>query len=529
MVRRMNVKDAVLQVLKLAGEPLNANEITKQIISSGLWSSDGKTPESTVGAHIYMDIKEHGNQSPFVKVAPNTFFLRELVKIPKVDTKEIDLNTSTQSNKQYSFGDSAEMVLDQFANGNSMHYRDITNKAINLGWLNPSGKTPEATMIAQLGIEIKRAKNRGELGRFVHTSPGHYSLVKWKGTMIKPTSQFSFVDAAEKVLNKFGNGNAMHYRDITNRAMEQGWLKTTSKTPESTMSSLLGSEIKLAKARGEPGRFAQSARGFYILVKWQGTMRKPTSQYSFVDAAEKVLNQFGNGNAMHYRDITNRAMEQGWLNTTSKTPESTMSSLLGNEIKLAKVRGEPGRFAQSARGFYSLVKWQGTNLGHQISQHNQEIRQKLLSKLMTISPSQFEELVEHLLAKIGFESIEVTKYSGDGGIDVRGTLLMNYVVRIKMSVQAKRWKNNIQSPTVQQVRGSLGAHEQGLIITTSDFSSGAKKEANQPDKTPVNLMNGEQLVTLLLENNIGVNRKPHDLFELDELPITEFKSGIDIK
>jgi restriction system protein len=35
----------------------------------------------------------------------------------------------------------------------------------------------------------------------------------------------------------------------------------------------------------------------------------------------------------------------------------------------------------------------------------------------------------------------------------------------------------VQAPVVQQVRGSLGAHEQGLIITTSDFSTGARSEA----------------------------------------------------
>lgn len=67
-----------------------------------------------------------------------------------------------------------------------------------------------------------------------------------------------------------------------------------------------------------------------------------------------------------------------------------------------------------------------------------------------------------------------------------------------------------------QVRGSLGAHEQGLIITTSDFSAGAIKEAAQPDKTPIALMNGEQLVMLLMEHGIGVHRSTPDLFEIDE-------------
>ena len=69
---------------------------------------------------------------------------------------------------------------------------------------------------------------------------------------------------------------------------------------------------------------------------------------------------------------------------------------------------------------------------------------------------------------------------------------------------------------VQQVRGSLGTHEQGLIITTSDFSSGARREASRPDASPVALMNGEQLVVLLVEHNIGVTRRTHDLIDLDE-------------
>lgn len=78
---------------------------------------------------------------------------------------------------------------------------------------------------------------------------------------------------------------------------------------------------------------------------------------------------------------------------------------------------------------------------------------------MDLNPAQFEEFVGQLLAEMGFESIEVTKYGGDGGIDVRGTLLISDVVRIKMAVQA------ISKATVQQVCGSLGAHEQGLITT----------------------------------------------------------------
>lgn len=57
-----------------------------------------------------------------------------------------------------------------------------------------------------------------------------------------------------------------------------------------------------------------------------------------------------------------------------------------------------------------------------------------------------------MLAEMGFEMVEVTKLSGDGGIDVRGTLVVGDVVRIKMAVQVKKWKlkNNILAPVVQR-------------------------------------------------------------------------------
>ena len=103
-----------------------------------------------------------------------------------------------------------------------------------------------------------------------------------------------------------------------------------------------------------------------------------------------------------------------------------------------------------------------------------------------IQPEEFEELVSQLQAEVGSESKEGTKRSGNGGIDVRGTLAVGDVVCIRMAIQAKKWKfrNNIQAPIVQ--RGALHSRplEQSLTIKTSNFSKCAVREATQADKTP---------------------------------------------
>ena len=97
-----------------------------------------------------------------------------------------------------------------------------------------------------------------------------------------------------------------------------------------------------------------------------------------------------------------------------------------------------------------------------------------------------------------------------------GTLVVGDTVRIRMAVQAKRWKANVQAPEVQRVRGSLGVHEQGLIVTTSDFSRGARDEALRPDAAPVALMDGEQFAALLAKHQIGASIERYELYALDE-------------
>jgi restriction system protein len=165
------------------------------------------------------------------------------------------------------------------------------------------------------------------------------------------------------------------------------------------------------------------------------------------------------------------------------------------------------------RGYFGLTKWNRHGLRYQVDQHNDRVKKKLRQQLLEMHPADFEVLIGQLLDELGFADVVVTDKSGDGGIDVRGTLVVGEVIRTNMAVQVKRWKGNVQAPTVQQVRGSLGTHDQGLIITTSDFSSGARTEAGRTNATPVALMNGEQLVNLLASHEIGVART--EMFLLD--------------
>jgi restriction system protein len=239
---------------------------------------------------------------------------------------------------------------------------------------------------------------------------------------------------------------------------------------------------------------------------------------TFLDAAERVLEDQAGHEPASYRTITEQAVARGHLVSHGQTPESTMYVQLAHDVRRRAGRGDEPRFSQFPGGRFGLAKWSEDELLGMMARRNRLVKEQLLTLIRGLDPPPlFEALVTELLTKMGFEA-EQTQLTNDGGIDVYGTLVIGGVMRTRMAVQAKRWAHNVQAPTVQQVRGALGVHDLGLIITTSDFSPGARLEAQRENATPVALMNGTDLVSLLVEHQIGVTRTSADLLELDELP-----------
>ncbi len=326
----------------------------------------------------------------------------------------------------------------------------------------------------------------------------------------------SSIDAARLVLAEAKQ--PLHYKEITRRVLAKGLWQPDGDTPEATMSSQLSRNIK---AKGDACGFRRIGAGIYGLVDGtsSGGVKNEAEckqTLSFTDAAEHVLDKFARRQPMHYRDITAKALEIGVLYTSGQTPEATMYAQIIQEEQRRGRRAEPQRFERHGKGMVGLTGWMPKGLENEAEKKNRKVREELYQSVVDLTPQEFEELVGRLLSNMGFEDIEVTALRGDGGVDVRGTLVVGEAIRTRMAVQAKKWKNNIQAPAVQQMRGSLGAHEQGLIITTSDFSKGAYEEAMRPDATPVGLMNGEKLIALLVEYEIGVKKKSLELLTLSE-------------
>lgn len=75
--RAGSFKSAAYEVLKSENKPLSIQKITDLAKKRNLLISTGKTPEATMGAQLYMDIKKLGDKSPFIQLGKNKFGLRE--------------------------------------------------------------------------------------------------------------------------------------------------------------------------------------------------------------------------------------------------------------------------------------------------------------------------------------------------------------------------------------------------------------------------------------------------------------------
>jgi restriction system protein len=343
------------------------------------------------------------------------------------------------------------------------------------------------------------------------------------------------LEAIYRVLQEAGK--PLSVMEIKQQILEKGYWSPQGKTPAATISATLSTDVK---EEGTLSRFIRTGPAQYALnpdytppVVQTGSVKpleinvsdtidvQDAKTYSFTNAAEHILRTYANQQPMHYQAITKKALEMKLLSTKGLTPEATMYAQIITESERRKRRGEQPRFVMHGKGMVGLAVWEPEGLAGMIESHNRAVRKQLLKRIQEMSAAEFEELIALLLTALGFEDVTVTPYSGDQGIDIRSTLVVGDSIRTRMAVQVKKWKNNVQAPTVQQVRGSLSTHEQGLIITTSDFSKGAVAEANQADKIPVALMNGERLVDLLIENDIGITRTSYDLIEMGENEISE--------
>jgi restriction system protein len=163
-------------------------------------------------------------------------------------------------------------------------------------------------------------------------------------------------------------------------------------------------------------------------------------------------------------------------------------------------------------------------LGEPAEESDEVEKLDLLSTLRSISPTGFEKVCRELLRESGFENVEVTGGSADGGIDGYGTLEINPFVSFRVLFQCKRYaKGNLVSRAqVGDFRNTmLGRAEKGIILTTSGFSNAAIQEASREGAPQVELVDGDKLVDMFQRVELGVFKRT--VYDVDPAYFEKFK------
>ncbi|MEJ7576887.1 MAG: restriction endonuclease [Pyrinomonadaceae bacterium] len=130
-----------------------------------------------------------------------------------------------------------------------------------------------------------------------------------------------------------------------------------------------------------------------------------------------------------------------------------------------------------------------------------------VAKILTeeISPTEFERLIQRILRETGFEQVEVTGRTGDGGIDGRGIAKINGILSFHILFQCKRYKGTVGAKEIRDFRGAMvGRTDKGLFVTTGKFTRDAIKEATRDGAPAIDLVDGEKLAEKLKELSLGV-------------------------
>ena len=150
------------------------------------------------------------------------------------------------------------------------------------------------------------------------------------------------------------------------------------------------------------------------------------------------------------------------------------------------------------------------------SQIEVEVKNELLEKLKQIDPYYFEKVILILLKKMGYGEFIETSKSGDGGID--GIINEDKLGLDKIYIQAKRFnENKVREKDIRNFIGAMsGDTNKGVFVTTSIFDSGAIEKAKNAHHKII-LIDGEKLVHLMHEYNVGVQIKAiYEVKQLDE-------------
>jgi restriction system protein len=281
------------------------------------------------------------------------------------------------------------------------------------------------------------------------------------------------------ILQKIQEGNEFNFRDVTYEILKNLHLTEEERTRllPSGATLVVNSRIGWARTYLAKAGLIKGTRRGHLIISQEGIKLLSTNPK---EINLKLLEQYESFRIW-------RTRSSGDFDKSDKTHKNkTPDELIENELQIIK----------------------------------NQLEDDLLEQLKQVSPRKFEFIVVDLLVKMGYggskkEAAQVVGKSGDGGID--GIIKEDKLGLEAVYIQAKRWDSQIGRPEIQKFAGALLGQKakKGVFLTTGMFSGDALKYAENLD-TKIVLIDGNYLVSLLYEYNLGVSiSKRYEIKKID--------------
>lgn len=149
----------------------------------------------------------------------------------------------------------------------------------------------------------------------------------------------------------------------------------------------------------------------------------------------------------------------------------------------------------------------------------QEAREVIRERYMDLGPDKFEQFSKIITEQVeGPAYIRLTPFQDDKGLDLEGDIGHGFI-EVRFGGQVKQYTNTINGPSIQTFVGSLNTNDcdVGCFITSSTYSEGAIERAEESN-IPLTLVDGDDILGIMLEHEVGITQPDPDIsgeFELD--------------
>jgi restriction system protein len=465
----LTFRAAAERVLTDALEPLITSVITERALAASLIATDGKTPAATMEAQLATSIQQHGESSPFIRVAPRTYALRRWIAEGRIAAPSEESTGDVRIPHLPTY-DELRAVLpvlagpsrDQVTGMRAAIWEHTGTFDDNVSCTEPEKWIPERLTGAHRETALRIW--RDTKGR---VNPRH--LV---GPWLLANSYGLLAEDSARLLQLTARGIDVvdHPAGATIREIDEReailWL------------------LSLLAERG-PAATGALVAPWLDHIKQISRIRAESTARSFLyHRLRNLLAREYVARVGQSYQITDAGL--AWLKSSGFAERETAAP-------------------DETRQLWDLVQAQKS-----------AVRERLREHLSEMHPYAFEQLVGRLLESMGYTEVEITSPSNDKGVDVVGRIVLG-ITEVKEVIQVKRHQRNVQRPVLDGLRGSLHRFQavKGTIITLGGFASGARQAAFEAGAAPITLIDGEKLLDLLIDNGLGVRTKKIELLGFD--------------